>query len=63
MSTIFDCRCSEKVGGLFPEIDVPTQGAEHLIDPKHLRVQPLRLPDVSEPLQPLVSVIPLQLLA
>jgi glycine dehydrogenase subunit 2 len=49
MSTIFDCRCSEKVGGLFPEIDVPAKGAERLIDPKHLRKQPLRIPDVSEP--------------
>jgi glycine cleavage system P protein (glycine dehydrogenase) subunit 2 len=49
MSTIFDCKCSEKVGGLFPEIDVPAQGAERLIDPKHLRRQPPRLPDVSEP--------------
>lgn len=49
MSTIFDCKCSERVGGLFPELDVPAQGVERFIDPKHLRVQPLRLPDVSEP--------------
>jgi len=49
MSTIFDCRCSEKVGGLFPELDVPAQGVEKLIAPEHLRKQPLRLPDLSEP--------------
>jgi len=49
MSTIFDCRCSEKVGGLFPELDVPAQGVEQLIGPQHLRTMPLRLPDLSEP--------------
>jgi len=49
MSTIFDCRCSEKVGGLFPELDVPAQGVERLIDAAHVRTQPLRLPDLSEP--------------
>jgi glycine dehydrogenase subunit 2 len=49
MSTIFDYRCSEKVGGLFPELDVPARGVEHLIDSQHLRTQPLRLPELSEP--------------
>ena len=49
MSTIFDCRCSEGIGGLFPELDVPAQSVERLIDPLLIRTQPLRLPDVSEP--------------
>ena len=49
MSTIFDCRCSEKVGGLFPDLDVPAQGVEQLIDPLLIRTLPLRLPDLSEP--------------
>ena len=49
MSTIFDCRCSEEVGGLFPKLDVPAQGVEQLIDPHYLRKQPLRLPNLSEP--------------
>jgi len=49
MSTIFDCRCSEKVGGLFPYLDVPAQGVEQLIDPLLIRTLPLRLPDLSEP--------------
>ena len=49
MSTIFDCRCSEKVGGLFPELDVPAQGAERLIDSQYLRKQSPRFPDLSEP--------------
>lgn len=49
MSTIFDCRCSEKVGGLFPNLDVPAQGTEQLIDPQLVRKQALRLPDLSEP--------------
>ncbi len=49
MSTIFDCRCREKIGGLFPELDVPAQGVEQLIDPLLVRTQLLRLPDLSEP--------------
>jgi glycine dehydrogenase subunit 2 len=49
MTTIFDCRCSEKVGGLFPKLDVPAQGAEKLIDSQYLRKLPLRLPDLPEP--------------
>ena len=49
MSTIFDCRCSEEVGGLFPKLDVPTHGVDQLIDPQYLRKQPLRLPNLSEP--------------
>ena len=49
MSTIFDCRCSEEVGGLFPNLDVPAQGVEQLIDPLLVRTLPLRLPDLSEP--------------
>ena len=49
MSTIFDCRCSEKVGGLFPELDVPAQGVEKLIDLQSIRTLPLRFPDLSEP--------------
>ena len=49
MSTIFDCRCSEGVGGLFPDLDVPALGVEQLIDRDLIRTQPLRLPDLSEP--------------
>jgi len=49
MSTIFDCRCSETIGGLFPELDVPAQGVDRLIDPQHVRKLPLRLPDLAEP--------------
>jgi len=49
MSTIFDCRCSEKIGGLFPELDVPAQGMDQLIDEQLVRTQPLRLPNLSEP--------------
>jgi len=49
MSTIFECRCSEGIGGLFPELDVPAQGVEQLIDPLLVRTQLLRLPDLSEP--------------
>ncbi len=49
MSTIFDCRCAEKIGGLFPALDVPSQGAETLLGPNLVRTAPLRLPDVSEP--------------
>ena len=49
MSTIFDCRCSEEIGGLFPDLDVPAQGVEQLIDPLLVRTLPLRLPDLSEP--------------
>ena len=49
MSTIFDCRCSEKIGGLFPELDVPAQGVERFIDSLLVRTLPLRLPDLSEP--------------
>lgn len=49
MSTIFDCRCTESVGGLFPELDVPAQGIEKLMAPQCLREHPLRLPDLSEP--------------
>ncbi|MFC2105115.1 aminomethyl-transferring glycine dehydrogenase subunit GcvPB [Candidatus Bipolaricaulota bacterium] len=49
MSTIFDCRCSEKIGGLFPKLDVPVKGTEQLIDSCLTRTHPLRLPDLSEP--------------
>jgi len=49
MSTIFDCQCSEEIGGLFPELDVPARGVEQLIDGHLVRTQPLRLPDLSEP--------------
>lgn len=49
MSTIFDCRCSEGMKGLFPELDVPALGVEQLVDSQHLRKLPLRLPDLSEP--------------
>jgi len=49
MSTIFDCRCSEEVGGLFPGLDVPARGVEQLIDSQFVRAHPLRLPDLSEP--------------
>lgn len=49
MSTIFDCRCSETVGGLFAASDVPTKDAETLVDSSLLRTHPLRLPDLSEP--------------
>ncbi len=49
MSTIFDCRCRERVDGLFPALDVPAQGCEALIDAKHRRRAPLRFPDLSEP--------------
>ncbi|MCK5247710.1 aminomethyl-transferring glycine dehydrogenase subunit GcvPB, partial [Candidatus Bipolaricaulota bacterium] len=49
MSTIFDCRCGDKIGGLFPELDVPSQGVEQLIDPQLVRTRPPRLPDLSEP--------------
>ena len=49
MSTIFDCRCNEKVGGLFPECDVPTCDKEAWIDAELLRSHPLRFPDLAEP--------------
>ena len=49
MSTIFDYRCSEEIGGLFPELDVPARGVGRLIDGQLVRTQPLRLPDLSEP--------------
>lgn len=49
MSTIFDCRCSEQVGGLFPDSDVPAQGVTQLIGSQLVRTHPLRLPDLSEP--------------
>ena len=49
MSTIFDCRCSDAVGGLFPDLDVPTQDVETLLDADLLRSHPLRIPNLSEP--------------
>lgn len=49
MTTIFDCRCGGKIGGLFPEPDVPVQGVEQLIDGQLVRTHPLRLPNLSEP--------------
>ena len=49
MSTIFDCRCSEAVGGLFPDSDVPAQNAKDQLDSTLLRRHPLRIPDLSEP--------------
>lgn len=49
MSTIFDCRCSETVGGLFAASDVTPKDAATLVDSSLLRTHPLRLPDLSEP--------------
>lgn len=49
MNTIFDCTCNEPAGGLFPKLDVPSQGARHLLDPALLRTRALRLPELSEP--------------
>jgi len=49
MTTIFDCRCGERVGGLFPRLDVPERGVAHLLGERFVRSAPLRMPDLSEP--------------
>ena len=48
MRTIFDCRCNEGAGGLFPALDVPSRGADQLLGPELLRTTSLRMPNLSE---------------
>lgn len=47
MTTIFDCRCTEPTGGLFPASG--DTSAHHLIDAALKRKRPLRIPNLSEP--------------
>ncbi len=49
MTTIFDCRCGEPIGGLFPPLDVPESGVDRLLGERFVRKAPLRMPDLSEP--------------
>jgi len=49
MTTIFDCRCGERVGGLFPPLDVPERGVDQLLSERFVRSAPLRMPNLSEP--------------
>jgi len=49
MTTIFDCRCGEGIGGLFPPLDVPERGVDRLLGEHLARKVPLRMPDLSEP--------------
>jgi len=49
MNTIFDYKQNEGIGGLFPALDIPAQGAETLIPRDLLRKEPPRIPALSEP--------------
>jgi glycine dehydrogenase subunit 2 len=49
MNTIFDCRCSEPTGGLFPVPDSPSKDERPWVEAALKRSHPLRLPDLSEP--------------
>ncbi len=49
MSTIFDRERTERVGGLFPDLDVPKRGVERLLPSSLLRRRAPRIPNVSEP--------------
>ncbi len=49
MNTIFDCRCSEPTGGLFPVPASLSGPANPLLEAPLKRSQPLRLPHLSEP--------------
>ena len=48
MKTLFDCVCRDGVGGLFAETDVPTKGAEAMLDASLRRTRPPRIPNLSE---------------
>jgi glycine dehydrogenase subunit 2 len=49
MSTIFDRERTERVGGLFPDLDVPKRGVERLLPSSLLRRRAPRIPNLSEP--------------
>lgn len=49
MKTIFDYRPRDRVGGMFPEADVPEKGAENLIPDSLRRRDPPRVPNLPEP--------------
>jgi len=49
MRTLFDCRCSEYGGGLYPRDDNAMQAVDACVDANLLRKRPLRIPHLSEP--------------
>ena len=49
MSTIFDQSRTERVGGLFPPLDVPTRKVDHLLPTSLVRTRAPRIPNKSEP--------------
>lgn len=49
MSSIFDRKCPQRAGGLFPTPDVPADGAQKLLPASLLRLGTPRIPCLSEP--------------
>jgi len=49
MKTLFDCRCSEYVGGLYPRDDEAMRSVDAILDSSLVRQRPLRIPHLSEP--------------